>query len=399
MRDIAFDLHDLPGLRSVCGQIRKVRLRARGKLEAAREIRLHMLRTRPPRRPHPVEQPPDRARQVFPLAPAAGAALLRRAARLPEQAAHRVPQETDIRRIVDVGLGHEGVAPPGQRRAGLFSRGRMAALHHQTVHRRQKLRTQKAHIVRQRLALVAMLVPYLRVAKELAQRHVLVHQLMEPVEIAAQTLLDHAHHKDPPHLHARTAHGPVGPGKNVLLQKREQPGTEMPVGVEMLKAQKQSRDVVPGLQVQLDVLDADLAEFHLRIANLSHDCPRRIAQISPDRARKGRKRPSSRNLRTRNSTLYQVKSTCYWIFWQARDSFPGPLEPCPAAQSWFICTPNCPEGFGARTCRHKAGDSMISDNRGSPPHRKKASIGLRKVCTTACRKNSSSDLASKTKPA
>ena len=72
------------------------------------------------------------------------------------------------------------------------------------------------------------------------------------------------------------------PGKNVLLQKLEQPDTETLVGVKMLKAQQQSRDVVPGFQVQPDVLNADLAEFHLRIADLSHVSPRRIAQISPD---------------------------------------------------------------------------------------------------------------------
>ncbi len=271
------------------GQIRKARLRTRDKLEAARKICLHMLRTRPPGHPHPVEQPLNRARQVFPLAPAADTALFRRAARRAEQAAHRVPQETDIRRIAHIGLGHERVTPPGQRRARLFSCDRMAALHHQTVHRRQKLRTQKAHIVHQPLMGVTVIVPDVRMAEKPAQRPVLVHQLAETVEIAAQTLLDHAHHKDPPHLHARTAHGPVGPGKNVLLQKREQPGAEMPVGVEMLKAQQQGRDVVPGPEVQLNVLDADLAEFHLRIAYLSHLCLAKKCAHRPELGPKGSK--------------------------------------------------------------------------------------------------------------
>ena len=58
MRDIAFDLDDLPDFHSTCDQIRKARLRTRDMLEAAPKIRLHALRTRPPRHPHPVQQPP-----------------------------------------------------------------------------------------------------------------------------------------------------------------------------------------------------------------------------------------------------------------------------------------------------------------------------------------------------
>ena len=50
---------------------------------------------------------------------------------LPQQAAQRVPQQADIRRIVHVRLDHERVTPPAQSLARLFFSDRMAALHHQ----------------------------------------------------------------------------------------------------------------------------------------------------------------------------------------------------------------------------------------------------------------------------
>ena len=142
----------------------------------------------------------------------------------------------------------------------------MAALHDQLIHLHQQLRAQKARVVHQRLVLVSMLIPDLPMPKEPAQRPVLVDQLVEPVEIAAQPLLDDAHHQNPPHLHARAPHLPVDAGKHVLVHERKQPAPKRLVAVEKLKPQQQGRNVVPGLQVQLDVLDANLAEFHLRVA-------------------------------------------------------------------------------------------------------------------------------------
>ena len=198
--------------------------------------------------------------------------LRRGTARLPDQTAHRVPQQADIRGVVHIGLNHERVTPPAQGHARLFSCDRMAALHDQLVDLYQQFGTQKAHIVHQCLVLVAMFVPNVRMAQEPTQRPVLVHQFVQPVEIAAKTLLDNSHHKDPPHLHARPTHTLVDPGKNVLVQERKQPRTKRLVAVQILKAQQQGRNVIPGLEVQRDVLDANLTKCHLRVAYLSHAC-------------------------------------------------------------------------------------------------------------------------------
>ena len=82
---------------------------------AARQIRLHPLRMplRSPRRAHLVEQFLDLPRQMAPLTPAAHRVLLGRPPRLPQQATHRIPQQVDVRRIMDVpvldGAGNAGI--------------------------------------------------------------------------------------------------------------------------------------------------------------------------------------------------------------------------------------------------------------------------------------------------
>ena len=124
----------------------------------------------------------------------------------------------------------------------------MAALHNQIVDRNKQFGAQKAHIFHQPLVGVAIVVPDIRMAKEAAQCLVLVHKLVETVEIAVETLLDHPHHEDPPdppHRHARPPDLPVDAGKDVLVEECEQPGAEMLVGVEMLKSQQQGRGCRP----------------------------------------------------------------------------------------------------------------------------------------------------------
>ena len=290
MRDIPFDLHDFPGFHTMCDQI------PQGSPPHARQAR--------GQRPRYASTCSGRARRVtrtlwnnrrtsrvrcFHWRQPRTPALRRRTAHRPDQAAHRVPQKTDIRRIVNVGLDHEAVTAPDQGRARLFSRDRMAALHNQIIDRNKQFGAQKAHIVHQPLVAVAIIVPDIPMAKEAAQRLVLVHKLVETVEIAAQTLLDHPHHEDPPHLHARPSDLPVDAGKDVLVQECEQPGAEMLVGVEMLKSQQQGRDVVPGLEVEFDVFDVNLAECHLRIAYLSHPCLAKKCAHRPGLGQKGLK--------------------------------------------------------------------------------------------------------------
>ncbi len=96
-----------------------------------------------------------------------------------------------------------------------FSCDRMAAPADQAADLDQQLEAQEAHIVHQRPIPVPLLVPNVRVAQELTQRLVLVRQFVETAEVAGQSVPAHAHHQNPPHLHARTPHGPVDPRKDV----------------------------------------------------------------------------------------------------------------------------------------------------------------------------------------
>ena len=146
----------------------------------------------------------------------------------------------------------------------------MAALHDQLVHFGQQFRAHEGDIVHDRLQLVLVVVPGFRVAEELSQCLVLVHQLMEAIKVAAQTLLDHAHHQDAPHLHSRPSGLPADAGEDVLVEKRKQSLAELRIGIEVLKPDQEGRDVIPGFGIQPDLLDADLAEHVLRIAYLSH---------------------------------------------------------------------------------------------------------------------------------
>ena len=131
--------------------------------------------------------------------------LTRRTARRPNQTTHRVHEQIDVREIVHVRLHREGVTAPSQRLARLFSRDRMAALHYQLANLGQQLGTHQTHVVHHRLVLVLPLVPDIGVPQKLA--------------------------------------------KHVLLEKRKQPGAGLLVGIEMLEAQQQRRNVVSKLQV------------------------------------------------------------------------------------------------------------------------------------------------------
>ena len=163
----------------------------------------------------------------------------------------------------------------------------MAALHNQVVDRNKQFGAQKAHIVHQPLAAVAIIVPDVRMAKEAAQGPVLVHKLVETVEIATEALLDHPHHEDAPHLHARPAGLPVDAGKDVPVEECEQPGAEMLVGMEMLQSRQQGRDVVPGLEVEFDVFDVNLAESISGLRTCSTPASRRSAIMGLNWTKRG----------------------------------------------------------------------------------------------------------------
>ena len=99
--------------------------------------------------------------------------------------------------------------------------------------------------------------------------------------IAAQTLLDHTHYQDAPHLHARPSGLPAHSRKDVLVEKTKQSLAEGLACIEVPEPDQEGRDVVPGFEIEPDILDADLAEHLLGIAYLPDVC---LVKIGRNRA-------------------------------------------------------------------------------------------------------------------
>ena len=226
---------------------------------------------RPPRRANLVEQFLDLSGQMAPLTPAAHRVFLSRPARLPQQATRRVPQQTDVRRVMHVRLDHERITPPAQWLARLFFGDLVTALHHQAPHRRQQLGRQQGHVVDYRLVFVTRLVIEITVSQELTYRPVMVRQVVKTVEVAAQPLLQHPQHQNLPQVHSRTPHRAIRLWQNMLVQQCQQPRAQLLVAPDVLKPLQHRRDVVPRLRVDPDFLDRHLPELELRSVNFSPD--------------------------------------------------------------------------------------------------------------------------------
>ena len=142
----------------------------------------------------------------------------------------------------------------------------MAALHDQLVDLPKRLRGQQVHIVYQCLIVVASFVPGVGMTKKLAYSHVLVRQLMQPIKVVAQALLDHSQYQNAPRRHARTSYLSVNAGKDVLVHECKKTVAQSLLRIQILEPNQNRRNIVPGLNVQFDILDANLTAPESRIA-------------------------------------------------------------------------------------------------------------------------------------
>ena len=201
-------------------QLRNRRLRVIRDQPAVLNIVFHLACVVPPTRvAHPVETLPYPSFQMFVLPPAVQTAFLRRPPRLPNHTTHRIIQQPYIRGVVDIGLHHETVTAPAQWRARLFSRHLVTALHYYLANLRQQLRTQKRHIVDQRLQLVITRLVFsetVPVPQHLPYRLVLIRKLLQSVEIATQPLLQNRKNEYPPQVHTWTTHFQINTRANLF---------------------------------------------------------------------------------------------------------------------------------------------------------------------------------------
>ena len=135
----------------------------------------------------------------------------------------------------------------------------------------QQLRRQEGDVVHEDAALVALVVEALRaVAEHIPNRAMLVRQLLEEVEVAAEALLEDGQHQDPPHLHAGAAHLAIDAGPEVRVEQVDQLRPRSLVGVDQLEAPEHSWNVVAGSGVEVDLLDRYGTQPQLKVDNFSH---------------------------------------------------------------------------------------------------------------------------------
>ena len=177
---------------------------------------------------------------------------------------------------MDIRFDDEGVSADAKRVVGtLFDQG-MAGGDDDLVDRIEDLRGEQTQIVLERLQAVAGVVRPVAVAEHLADRGMLVGQLLNPIIVGIQAEPQHAQDQDLPLLHAGTAlvgiHRalPIGAARQDLGENRKHLFAHLGGAVDVLQAPQQPWDVVARAQVKLDPRDVLLAKLQLRVDNLSH---------------------------------------------------------------------------------------------------------------------------------
>ena len=94
----------------------------------------------------------------------------------------------------------------------------------------------------------------------------MVRQIMQPIKVAAQALLDHTQYQNAPHRHARTSRLFVNARKDELIQECKKTVAQSLLRIQILEPAQKRRHIVPTLVIQFDILNANFTAFELRIA-------------------------------------------------------------------------------------------------------------------------------------
>jgi hypothetical protein len=185
------------------------------------------------------------------LAPLGQAVLLAQIGGDLDGLSHRVPQQVDVRGVVNVRLDYEGVTARGEIFVGLFFYQYVPGIDHLLIDAIKDFGREQAKVVLQGLQLVFRLVGPVAVTQHLAQRLVLIGQFLKPVEVGVQAQSYDPEHEDPPLLHSRSTRARIGLALaspdtigDDFAKNGEDPLTQFWLHIDVLQAAQQLRYVV-----------------------------------------------------------------------------------------------------------------------------------------------------------
>ena len=177
---------------------------------------------------------------------------------------------------MDVRLDDEGVTASGETFLRAFFYQRMAGADDLLIDAVEQLGSKEAQVVLERLQLVLSLVAPVAVTEHLAQRGVLVGQLVNAVVVGVEPEPQHAEHEDAPLLHARAAQAGIGlalasdPIRYDFPEDGEDSLAQRGLGVDVLQSAQDLRNVVTRFRVQLDGANVGGIERHLGVDHVAH---------------------------------------------------------------------------------------------------------------------------------
>ena len=174
-----------------------------------------------------------------------------------------IPQQAQVSRIFDIGLDNETVSPAVQDRVRLMTRQAVTECHNLDVDLLEHLRIQDRDIAQDRFHPPALIIKYRRQTGDVAQGPVIVCQISQTVEVAGQSLLDHAERQDLPIVHARTTGAAIHRCTMGCRHKVQHPTAGTVIAPQGLKTKQKWNHVVPGIQIEFQICNRNMAETNL----------------------------------------------------------------------------------------------------------------------------------------
>ena len=152
----------------------------------------------------------------------------------------------------------------------------MPRAHHLLIDAIQDLGREQPQVVLERLQLVLRRVGPVAVPQHLTQRAVLIGEFLDTVVVGIQAQPHDPKHEDSPLLHPRPTRTRIGLASAChalrydFLQDGKDPLTQFRLGIDVLQAAQELRNVVTRFGVQIDCANVNTVEHQLGIDYVAH---------------------------------------------------------------------------------------------------------------------------------